>query len=112
MIAKAIPTPRPAHVPGTPSMVGSKVPLPHRFHLTDGRTVVGDLYKAPTVRLADHLSTLKGFISLTGACCEASGKQFAYILLNQDHVLFVEELPAPELPAKPITAGGIAHVSR
>ena len=112
MIAKAIPTPRPAHVPGTPSMVGNKVPLPHRFHLTGGRTVVGNLYKAPTVRLADHLSTLKGFISLTAARCEASGRQFEYILVNQDHVLFVEELPAAEVPAKPTTPGGSAHVSR
>ncbi|HEX2187803.1 MAG TPA: hypothetical protein VHG51_02835 [Longimicrobiaceae bacterium] len=107
MIAKATPPPRPLHTPGTPSLVGNKVPLPHRFHLTDGRTIDGQLHKSPNARLADHLSTLKGFISVTDARCEASGRHFPYLLLNQDHVLFVEEVVAPST-----LAGGARDVQR
>lgn len=110
MIAKAAPLSVAAHPPRTPGMVGNKVPLPHRFHLTDGRTIAGHLHKSPTTRLADHLSTLKGFISVTGARCEASGKQFPYLLLNQDHVLFVEEVRAAAGPAT--AAGGAPDVQR
>jgi len=112
MIAQATPAARRVGVPGTPSLVGNKVPLPHRFHMTDGRTLVGDLHKAPTARLADHLSTLKGFISVTGACCERTGTHFPYIILNQDHVLFIEELGAPAAPVKVTTPGGLHHVPR
>lgn len=111
MIAQATPLHRPTTTPGTPSLVGSKVPLPHRFHLTGGRTLTGDLHKAPTARLADHLSTLKGFISVTGARCEASGECYPYIVLNQDHVLFIEEVPAPA-PVRVTTPGGMPRVSR
>jgi hypothetical protein len=111
MIAQATPMHRPAPSPGTPSLVGNKVPLPHRFHLTDGRVLTGDLHKAPNARLADHLSTLKGFISVTRARCEASGKSFPYLVLNQDHVLFIEEV-APAAAARPVTPGGGAHVPR
>jgi hypothetical protein len=95
MIARATSTltPRPT-APGTPSLVGNKRPMPHRFHLTAGRVVEGDLHRAPGSRLADHLSTLKGFISLTNARCGETGKTFGYLVLNQDHVMFIEELPA------------------
>lgn len=112
MIAQATPATRPTHTPGTPSLVGSKVPLPHRFHMTDGRTISGDIHKAPNARLADHLSTLKGFISVTNACCEGSGSHFPYIVLNQDHVLFIEELPAPAAAVRVATPGGIRNVPR
>ncbi len=112
MIARANPAPLPHAAPGTPSLVGNKVPLPHRFHLTDGRSLTGDLHKAPTSRLADHLSTLKGFISVTHAHCEKTGTELPYIVLNQDHVLFIEELPAPERPARAPTPGVGYNVPR
>jgi hypothetical protein len=112
MIAKATPPARPVGAPGTPALVGNKVPLPHRFHMTDGRTLVGDLHKAPGTRLADHLSTLKGFISVTGACCEGTGTHYPYIVVNQDHVLFIEELPAPDAPVRVTTPGGLHNVPR
>lgn len=93
MIARATSTlsPRPG-TPGTPSLVGSKRPQPHRFHLTGGRVVEGDLHRAPSGRLADHLSTLKGFISVTNARCGETGTMYGYLVLNQDHVMFIEEL--------------------
>lgn len=98
--------------PGTPGLVGAKVPLPHRFHLTDGRVITGELHKAPNARLADHLSMLKGFISVTSASCETSGRSYPYIVLNQDHVLFIEELHPPQQPVKVTTPAGRTHVSR
>ncbi|HEX6912744.1 MAG TPA: hypothetical protein VF142_20220 [Longimicrobium sp.] len=95
MIARATPTltPRPVS-PGSAGLVGNKRPQPHRFHLTGGRIVEGDLHRSPGSRLADHLATLKGFISVTRARCAQSGTDFGYLVLNQDHVVFVEELDA------------------
>lgn len=112
MIAQATPI-KPSNPPGSPSLVGNKVPLPHRFFLTDGRTISGDLHKSPTTRLADHLSTVKGFISVTGACCEATGRNYPHIVLNQDHILFIEEIHTrPQaVPVTTPSAGGV-HVSR
>lgn len=102
MIARAVPAACPAP-PSTPSLVGSKRPQPHRFHLTGGRVLEGNLHRAPTTRLADHLSTLKGYISVTDALCPASGERFPYIVLNADHLIFIEELPVdargPSIPA-------------
>jgi hypothetical protein len=94
MIARATSTlaPRPT-TPGTPSMVGNKRPQPHRFHLAAGRVVEGDMHRTPGSRLADHLSTLKGFISITNARCAETGAAYGYLVLNQDHVMFIEELP-------------------
>lgn len=89
MIARAA---APSRVPSTPSLVGSKRPQLHRFHLTGGRVLQGNLHRAPTMRLADHLSNLKGFISVTDASCMATGDQFEYLVLNQDHVVFIEEI--------------------
>ncbi|HYR11721.1 MAG TPA: hypothetical protein VEQ60_28315 [Longimicrobium sp.] len=108
MIARATPTlaPRPI-APGTPSMVGNKRPRPHRFHLTGGRVVEGDLHRSPGSRLADHLSTLKGYISVTNARCLQSGHVFGYIVLNQDAVLFIEELATPV--ETPRAAAGSAY---
>lgn len=101
VIARAVPTVRPS-VPSTPSLVGNKRPQPHRFHLTSGRVLDGNLHRAPNARLADHLSTLKGFISVTDAQCGESGARYPYIVLNQDHILFIEELPSePALAAVP-----------
>jgi hypothetical protein len=100
VIARAAPpVARPA-APGTPSLVGNKRPQPHRFHLTSGRVLEGDLHRAPNARLADHLSTLKGFISVTNAHCVATGERYPYIVLNQDHILFIEELPASDADAQ------------
>jgi hypothetical protein len=99
MIARAASTltPRPAAVTiGSPTLVGNKRPRPHRFHLTGGRVVEGDLHRSPGGRLADHLTTLKGFISVTAARCAETGHLFGYLVLNQDHVLFIEELASED----------------
>ncbi|HET7233357.1 MAG TPA: hypothetical protein VFJ16_25320 [Longimicrobium sp.] len=104
MIARAVPAANPAP-PSTPAMVGNKRPQPHRFHLTSGRVLEGNLHRAPNARLADHLTTLKGYISVTDALCTQSGERFPYIVLNADHVVFIEELPAgargPQVAAAP-----------
>jgi hypothetical protein len=106
MIARATPTlpARPA-APGTPSLVGNKRAQGHRFHLSGGRVLEGDLHRSPGSRLADHLSTLKGFISVTNARCLQSGHVFGYIVLNQDAVLFIEELAAPVDTPRPAVGG-------
>ncbi len=93
MIARAAPAANPAP-PSTPAMVGNRRPQPHRFHLSNGRVLEGNLHRAPSTRLADHLSTLKGYISVTDALCPASGERFPYVVVNADHLLFIEELPA------------------
>jgi hypothetical protein len=36
---------------------------------------------------------------VTDAVCAASGERFPYLVLNQDHVLFIEELTAAPEPA-------------
>lgn len=107
MIAHATPTlpARPA-APGSPGLVGNKRAQGHRFHLSGGRVLEGDLHRSPGSRLADHLSTLKGFISVTNARCLQSGHTFGYIVLNQDAVLFIEELAGPVESHRPL--GGIA----
>ena len=79
--------------PQSQHMVGNRIAAPHRFHLTDGRVLTGELYKVPTVRLADHLATLKGYISSTNVRCERTGESFAYVAISTAHVLFIEELP-------------------
>lgn len=98
MIARATPSlsPRAAAPVGSPTLVGNKRPQPHRFHLTGGRRVEGDLHRSPGSRLADHLSTLKGFISVTAARCAETGTQYGYLVLNQDHVMFIEEVGPDE----------------
>ena len=93
MIARAAEAPRPA-APTSPSLVGNKRPQPHRFHLSDGRVLEGQLHRAPNARLADHLSTLKGYISVTDAYCASTDQRFGYLVLNADHVLMIEELAA------------------
>lgn len=105
MIARATPTlpARPA-APGTPSLVGNKRAQAHRFHLTGGRVLEGNLHRSPGSRLADHLSTLKGFISVTDARCLQSGQPLGYIVLNQDAVLFIEELAVPAETPRMTTA--------
>ena len=60
---------------------------------------------SPGSRLADHLATLKGFISVTNARCLQSGHAFGYIVLNQDAVLFIEELAAPVDTPRPGVGG-------
>lgn len=92
MIARAVPAARPAP-PSTPGMVGKKRPQPHRFHLATGRVLEGNLHRAPNTRLADHLGTLKGYISVTDALDPQSGERFPYIVVNAEHLVFIEELP-------------------
>jgi hypothetical protein len=98
--------------PGSPGLVGNKVPRPHRFHLTDGRVIEGDMHRSPGSRLADHLSTLKGFISTTNASCTRSGTIFPYLVVNMEHVLFIEEIPDREPQPMDSLTARTAHVSR
>jgi len=98
VIARAAPPVRPA-APSTPSMVGNRRPQPHRIHLSTGRVLEGNLHRAPGTRLADHLSTLKGFLSVTGAACPATGERFDHAVLNVDHILFIEEMVPNVEPA-------------
>lgn len=93
MIARAAP-PAPSAPPSTPGLVGNKRPQPHRIHLSTGRVLEGNLYRSPGTRLADHLGTLKGFLSVTDAVCRESGERFHHAVLNLDHVLFIEEVVA------------------
>lgn len=85
--------------PGSPAMAGNKIAMAHRLHLTDGRVLEGDLHRAPNSRLADHLAALKGFVSVTNAACERSGAIFPYLVVNVQHILFIEEIAdaAPQL---------------
>jgi len=92
MIARAVPAARPAP-PSTPALVGNKRPQPHRLHLTGGRVLEGNLHRGPSTRLADHLGTLKGYISVTDALDPRSGERFPYVVVNADHLVFIEELP-------------------
>jgi hypothetical protein len=98
MIARAAPVARPAP-PSTPALVGNRRPQPHRFHLTGGRVLEGNLHRSPQTRLADHLSTLKGFISVTDAACVETGERYPYLVVNQDHVVFIEEICEPAVAA-------------
>jgi hypothetical protein len=109
MIAHATPTipARPA-APGTSALVGNKRAQGHRFHLTGGQVLEGNLHRSPGSRLADHLSTLKGFISVTSARCLQSGHVFGYIVLNQDALLFIEELDAPVESPRATTGPGVS----
>lgn len=83
-------------------MAGGKVPMPHRFHMANGRVIEGDLHRLPKSRLADHLSTLKGFLSVTQAHDPATGEHFPYLVLNMDHLLFIEEVMVPAQEAQPL----------
>lgn len=83
------------YAPRSQSLVGNKTPFRHKFHLSDGRVLDGELYKAPNARLADHLSTLKSYVSATNVCCEATGRTFEYLAINQDHIVFIEEIDSP-----------------
>ena len=80
-------------------MVGNKRPQPHRVHLSNGRVLEGNLHRAPNTRLADHLSTLKGYLNVTDASCTRTGERFDYVVLNMDHILFIEEVVAAAEPA-------------
>ncbi|HYH81554.1 MAG TPA: hypothetical protein VEX86_17245, partial [Longimicrobium sp.] len=61
---------------------------------SNGRVLEGNLHRTPSTRLADHLSTLKGYISVTDALCAHSGERFPYVVVNADHLVLIEELPA------------------
>jgi hypothetical protein len=108
MIAHATPTlPARSAAPGNSALVGNKRAQGHRFHLAGGRVLEGDLHRSPGSRLADHLSTLKGFISVTNARCLQSGHTFGYVVLNQDSVLFIEELAPPADPPRSAQGGRV-----
>jgi hypothetical protein len=105
----AVPVARPA-APSSPSLVGNKRPQPHRFHLTTGRVLEGNMHRAPNTRLADHLSTIKGFVSLTDVHCASTGERFPYIVVNQDHILFIEEVQPAEPAGATLRAAALAAV--
>ena len=84
---------------GSPSMVGGKMPAAHRFHLSNGMVLRGEIYRQPKGRLSDHLSTLKGFISVLDAESEATGERYPFLTINVDHVVVIEELQDDDGPA-------------
>lgn len=69
------------------------MPYPHRFHLVDGRVIEGQLYREPNSRLSDDLYGMKGgFISILDARCTTTGTSMAFIAVNLDHVVSIEEI--------------------
>ncbi len=92
-------------IPRSPAMVGKKVPTKHRVHLIDGRIVQGEIFRAPKSRLADYLSTLKGFLSVVNAVIEESGKTLDFIAINMSNVLMIEEISADEVDGNPTESG-------
>ncbi|TVP60128.1 MAG: hypothetical protein EA351_00905 [Gemmatimonadales bacterium] len=80
--------------PGNAALAGNRVPRRHRFYLSDGRILTGDLYRSPNSRLADHVASLKGYIAVVDAKVEIGepGQSMDFIALNSAHVLFIEEL--------------------
>lgn len=81
--------------PAMAAMVGNKVPMPHRFYLVDGRIIRGDMYRGRQSRLADHLTTLKGYIGVVNAMIEGTHEALGFVTLNAALVLMIEELPSP-----------------
>lgn len=79
---------------GSEPMRGNKLPQMHRLFLVDGRVLRGEIYRAPNVRLADHLTTLRGTISVTNAMDERTGERYAYIVVFTENVLFIQEIQA------------------
>ena len=73
---------------------GNKLPQMHRLFLVDGRVLRGEIYRALNVRLADHLTTLRGTISVTNAMDERTGERYAYIVVFTENVLFIQEIMA------------------
>jgi hypothetical protein len=78
------------------ALAGNRLPQPHRFHLTDGRVMTGYLFRSPGSRLADHLGGIKGYISVVDAVVGPHEEPMKYVALNSSHVVFIEEIPAPE----------------
>ena len=74
-----------------PALRGHKVPQTHRIFLVDGRILRGEVHRNPNSRFADHLSTLKGVLSVTNAECERTGERFPYIVVMLSGILFIEE---------------------
>lgn len=70
---------------------GNRVARTHRFFLTDGRVLRGEIHRVPNTRLADYLSTLKVVISVTNAECEGTGESFPYIAILLSSILFIQE---------------------
>lgn len=71
----------------------NKVPIRHRFSLTDGRVIDGNFYRGPNSRLADDLDGVKGlYISVLDAHCTTTGAEAAYLALNLNHIISIEEL--------------------
>jgi hypothetical protein len=79
--------------PTPAAMVGNKVPMPHRFFLADGRIVRGDLYRGRQSRLADHMTTLKGYIGVVNAVIEGTEESLGFVTLTAAQVVMIEELP-------------------
>lgn len=88
---------------GSSPLAGNRIPRRHRFYLSDGRVMIGDLYRSPNSRLADHVASLKGYISVVDATIEHnpnavdagdSNLTMGFIALNCEHIMFIEELEA------------------
>jgi len=82
---------------GAGGLRGQKTPVTHRIFLLDGRVIRGELHRMPNNRLADHLSTQKGVVSVTNAVCERTKEELGYIVVVLSNVLFIQESEAFEL---------------
>jgi len=74
---------------------GQKAPSVHRIFLIGGLVIRGDLHRMPNNRLGDHLSTQKGFLSVTNAVCESTNETFPHLVIVLSNVLFLEEVNGP-----------------
>jgi hypothetical protein len=85
-------TPLREKVSNAAMMRGNKAPQLHRFFLSDGRVLRGELHRSPSMRLVDQLAGLKDFVSVTNAQREGAPEVLPYLAVNLANVLYIEEL--------------------
>ena len=79
---------------GSEPLRGNKIPQMHRLFLVDGRVLRGEIYRSPNTRLADHLASLRGAITVTNVMDERTGERYGYVVVIAENVLFIQEIMA------------------
>ena len=79
---------------GSEPLRGNKIPQMHRLFMADGRVLRGEIYRSPNTRLADHIATLRGVVSVTNVMDERTGERYGYIVVFTENVLFIQEIMA------------------
>jgi len=79
---------------GSEPMRGNKTAQMHRLFLVDGRVLRGEVYRSPNTRLADHIASLRGVISVTNVMDERTGERYGYVVVFAENVLFIQEIMA------------------